>query len=97
MSYSVRLTDPVLRKLKGWQLSSHEFREVLKGLDALSSETRRQLIRVGPPHDELQYDVIVMGVGSPPRGILYSFTVRYGADEETLFVVDCDRLHEGDS
>jgi hypothetical protein len=97
MSYSVNLTDPVIRKFNGWRLSSHEFREILKGLDVLSSEPRRRLIRVGPPYDELQYDVIVAGVGSPPRDILYSFTVRYGADEETLFVVDCDRLDEDDS
>ena len=25
---------------------------------------------------------------------LYSFTVRYGADEETLFVVDCELIVE---
>jgi hypothetical protein len=78
----------VIKKVAAWRLSSHEIREILKGLDLLASEPRRRLILVGPPYNELQYDVIVAGFGSPPRDVLYSFTIRYGADEQTLFVVD---------
>jgi len=94
MSYSVKLTDDVVRKLSGWHLSSHEIREILKGLDALASNPTRQLIRVGPPDDTLQFDLIVTGEGPPRRDVLYTFTVRYGADEETLFVVECELLAE---
>jgi len=94
MSYSVRLTDELVRKLDGWRLSSHEIREILKGLDDLASNPARQLIRVGPPHDALQFDLIVTDSGASRRDVLYTFTVRYGADEETLFVVECELLAE---
>jgi len=94
MSYSVKLTDDVVRKLNGWHLSSHEIREILKGLDALASNPTRQLIRVRPPDDTLQFDLIVTDAGPPHRDVLYTFTVRYGADEETLFVVECELLAE---
>jgi hypothetical protein len=94
MSYSVKLTDDMVRRLNGWRLSSHEIREILKGLDALASNPARQLIRVGPPDDTLQFDLIVTNAGPQRRDVLYTFTVRYGADEETLFVVDCELLAE---
>ncbi len=94
MSYSVELTDDLVRQLDGWRLSSHEIREILKGLDALASNPTRQLIRVGPPDDTLQFDLIIIDAGAQRRDVLYTFTVRYGADEETLFVVECERLAE---
>ena len=94
MSYKVKLTDEVTRKLSGWRLSSYEVREVRKGLNALSSHPKLLLLRVGPPYDALQYDLIVTGAGPPHRDALYSFTVRYGADEQTLFVVDCELILE---
>ena len=46
------------------------------------------------PYDELQYDLVVTDAGEPRRDALYSFTVRYGADEATLFVVDCELIVE---
>ena len=94
MSYSVKLTDELVRKLDRWRLSSHEIREILKGLDALASNPTRQLIRVGPPDDTLQFDLIVTDVGAVRRDVLYTFTVRYSVDEESLFVVECERLAE---
>ena len=94
MSYSVKLTDEVVRKLSGWHPSTHEIREILKGFDALAADPISHLIRVGPPDDTLQFDVIVTDSGQPGRDVLYAFTVRYGADEETLFVVDCELLAE---
>jgi hypothetical protein len=94
MSYKVKLTDAVTKKLSGWRLSSYEVREVRKGLNALSSHPKLLLLRVGPPYDSLQYDLIITGAGPPHRDALYSFTVRYGADEQTLFVVDCELILE---
>jgi hypothetical protein len=94
MNYSVKLTDNVVRKLHGLQLSSREIREILKGLDALAANPSGLLIRVGPPSDALQFDLIVNDAGPPRRDVLYAFTVRYGADEETLFVVECELLAE---
>jgi hypothetical protein len=94
MSYSVKLTEDVVRKLNGYRLSKREVREIRRGLHALTTNPRLRLIRVGPPHDKLQYDLIVTDAGEPRRDALYSFTVRYGADEETLFVVDCELIVE---
>jgi len=70
MSYKVKLTDEVVRKLSGWRLSSYEVREVRKGLDALSFHPKHLLIRVGPPYDALQYDLIITGTGPPSRRAL---------------------------
>jgi hypothetical protein len=94
MSYKVKLTDDVVKKLSGWRLSKYEAGEVRKGLGALSSDPKLLLLRVGPPYDALQYDLIITGAGPPRRDALYSFTVRYGADEQTLFVVDCELIVE---
>jgi hypothetical protein len=92
MSYSVRLTDAANRKVSGWRLSSHQIREILRGLDALADNPARQLIRVGPPYDALYFDWVVSEIGRPDRDVLYTFTVRYATDEETLWIVDCDRM-----
>ena len=51
MSYSVTLTNEAIRKVNGWGLSTHQIREILKGLDALTDNPARQLVRVGPPYD----------------------------------------------
>jgi hypothetical protein len=64
----------------------------LKGLDSLGEHPSRHLVRIGPPYDVLQFDVIVREANLP--GVLYTFTVKYAADEETLVVVDCDRMIE---
>ena len=92
MSYSVRLSDDVRRKISGWKLSSHVIREVLKGLDQLSQNPTGHLIRIGPPHDTLQLDVVARDPGDPPRDYLVALSVRYHADEETLVVYDCECL-----
>jgi hypothetical protein len=94
MSYSVKLTDGVVQKLSGCHLSSRVIGEILRGLDALASNPARQLIRIGPPSNALQFDRIVNDVGPPRRDVLFTFTVLYGADEETLFVVECELLAE---
>jgi len=94
MSYTVKLTDDVVRKLSGYRLSTNDVREIRAGLNALGSHPKRLLIRVGPPYDAMQYDLVITGSGTPRRDSLYSFTVRYGADEDTLFVVDCELIVE---
>jgi hypothetical protein len=66
----------------------------LKGLDALGASPNRQLIRVEPPHDVLQYDLFVREPSAPSRDLPFVFTVRYATDEERLLVVDCDHSFE---
>jgi hypothetical protein len=92
MSYSVKLTEQVVKKLNAWGLSKQEVREIRKGLSALAASPKALLIRVGPPYEALQYDLVVSGAEAPRRDALYTFTVRYGADEETLFIVECELL-----
>jgi len=94
MSYSVKLTEEVVVKLNGYRLSKREVREIREGLRALTTNPRLLLIRVGPPHDKLQYDLVVTNAGAQGRDALYSFTIRYGTDEETLYVVDCELIVE---
>ena len=65
MSYSVKLTEQVVRKLNGYRLSKREVREIRRGLHALTTNPRLRLIRVGPPHDKLQYDLVITDAGEP--------------------------------
>jgi hypothetical protein len=95
MSYSVKLTDEVKRRVSAWNLSSHVIREFLKALDQLGTDPDRRLIRVGPPDDALQYDVVIREPGDPPRDYLFALSVVYEADEETLSIFDCKSLCEG--
>jgi hypothetical protein len=94
MSYEVKLTEGVVAKLNGWRLSKREVQEIRQGLHTLTTNPKSQLIRVGRPYDALQYDLVITDAGAPRRDALYSFTVRYGADEATLFVVDCELIVE---
>ena len=59
-------------------------------VDRLTSNPSQSLIRVGPPHDVLQYDLVVREPGNPPRDYLFVFTVFYATDEETLVITDCE-------
>jgi hypothetical protein len=83
-----------VQTIVGSNLSSHLHREILNGLDVLAISPNRHLIRVGPPHDVLQYDLFVREPVAPPRDHLFVFTVRYATDEERLLVVDCDHYFE---
>ncbi len=65
MSYSVKLTENVVAKLNRYRLSKREVRKIREGLYALTSNPRLLLIRIGPPHDKLQYDLVVTDAGVP--------------------------------
>jgi hypothetical protein len=66
----------------------------LNGLDVFAANPSRHLIRIGPPHDVLQYDLIAREPSTPPRDHLFVSTVRYATDEERLLVVGCDHYFE---
>jgi hypothetical protein len=63
-------------------------------LDTLAANPAHELIRIGPPHDALQFDVIVADPGSPRSDAIFRFAVRYRADQETSFAVECELLAE---
>ena len=94
MRYSVELMPEPRRKIDGLGLSAHVCREVLKGLDELNHSPNRLLIRVGPPVDALQYDVVVSESEPSHRVHMFTFTIRHGVDEETIYVVELDYFAE---
>jgi hypothetical protein len=94
MSYSVKVDEVVTSKVAGWQLSTSAIRAILSRLDELSDLPSRNLIRVDSSEHALQTDLVIHDPGPPPRDVLIVLSVRYGVDEETLYVVDCDRLVE---
>ena len=96
MSYSVRLKPEVARAINGLSLPPAAIRELLGAIDDLGRSPTRSLIRVGPPADSLQYDVVIIEDGPERRGHYFAFTVLYDADEETLHVVNLEYLFEDD-
>jgi hypothetical protein len=94
MSYSVQLAKDTRRKLAEWRLPKEGISEVFRQMDELSEHPSRHLIRVPSSVHILQTDVVYRDPGPPPRHCLIVLSVRYGVDEETLHIVDCDRLFE---
>lgn len=94
MEYSIRVAERVRRKIAGWRLPETALEALPKRLEELSERPTRNLIRVdGSPH-ALQADLVIHEPGPPARDHLIVLSVRYGVDEETLHIVDCDRLVE---
>jgi hypothetical protein len=94
MSYSVKIDEAVRQKIVEWQLPRSALQAILKRLDELKDLPSRNLIRVESSAHALQSDLVVHDPGPPPRDHLIVLSVRYGVDEETLYIVDCDRLVE---
>ncbi len=94
MSYSVRLVKAARLKVVDWQLPPKGMRAILQRMDELSENPSRHLIRVGSSAHVLEADVVYRDPGPPPLYCLIALSVRYGVDEETLHIVDCDRLFD---
>jgi hypothetical protein len=63
-------------------------------MDDLSEMPSRQLLRIASSRHILETDVVYTDPGPPERDCLITLSVRYGVDEETLYIVDCLRLFE---
>lgn len=92
MSYSVELAEKVVKTVVGWNLSSRLQNEILKRLDALGISPNRCLARLPAPADHLVFQFVARDPGEPPRNCLFSFSVAYRDDEQTLVDFDCDLL-----
>jgi hypothetical protein len=94
MSYAVHVPDPVRRKIDGWELSAYLRYELYRRLDeVLAASPTQQLVRVYGTTDTLQYSFVTHDETDPAlRDHLFVFTVRYGMDEETLVICDCEHL-----
>jgi hypothetical protein len=67
--------------------------EILERLyEDLAEHPNKVLRRLPGPRVPMLYSFVVQAEGSPPRDYLFEFHVRYGADEETLVVTDCEYL-----
>jgi hypothetical protein len=96
MSYSVQLAKDARRKIADWRLPKEGMDAILRRMDELSENPGRHLIRVPSSLHVLQADVVYRDPGPPPRDCLIALSVRYGVDEETLHIVDCDRIFDDD-
>ena len=94
MSYSVQLDDGVKAKITDWRLPREGISAILQRMDELREEPSRNLLRVESSPHPLQSDIVYRDPGPPARDCLIVLFVRYGVDEETLRIVDCDRYFD---
>ena len=96
MSYSVKLTEDVVAQAE--QLSPLETGSPAKSAEGLHALTTNPKTPARSASGRLTTSFNMTWSSpmpaQPRRDALYSFTVRYGADEETLFVVDCELIVE---
>jgi hypothetical protein len=93
MSFAVRLSDEVLRKIAGWRLPEIVQIEILERLyEELAPRPSMHLRRLPPPADHMEYSFCMTAAGDPPSDYLLAFTVVYAADEETLIIKNCSHL-----
>jgi hypothetical protein len=96
MSYSVQLDNDVQAKITAWRLPKEGISAILRRMDELREMPSRKLIRIESAAHVLQTDMVYRDPGPPLRDCLITLCVRYGADEETLRIVDCDRLFDNE-
>jgi hypothetical protein len=87
MPYRVELHSEVKRVIREWYLPDAVLLDVWLFLNDLKDNPARLLRRVHQPVDGMAYEFSVNEAGN--RLVLHSFLflVRYGDDEETLWVV----------
>jgi hypothetical protein len=92
MPYSVELAETAVRKVISWNLSSGLQSEILKRLDELGADPTRLLARLPEPSDCLVFEFTARELAVPPRDYLFSFSVVYRSDEQTIVIYDGDLL-----
>ncbi len=92
MSYSVQLDDEVKDKIIAGKLPKEGMSAIFQRMDELREMPSRNLLRIESSPHPLQTDIVYRDPGPPARERLIVLFVRYGVDEETLRIVDCDRL-----
>jgi hypothetical protein len=91
MSFFIKLSEEVERRISAWNLSSRLINEILEQLyEQLAENPTRHLVRVPAPADLLLFIFEVRAEGDPPMDFIFEFAVKYHADEQTLVIHDCD-------
>lgn len=94
MSYSVQLAEDARQKIADWRLPKEGITAIFRRMDELSEMPSRYLLRIESSPHILETDVVYRDPGPPARDCLIALSVRYGLDEETLFIVDLRRIFE---
>ncbi|HEX5270652.1 MAG TPA: hypothetical protein VFW33_09210 [Gemmataceae bacterium] len=87
MSFRVRHRPHFARQLRAWNLPVGVQIDVRLALDRLAQNPGELLRRVTEPFDGMTYTFPVVDSDNRVYGYVFTFHVRYGADEETLWVV----------
>ena len=94
MSYSVQFGDRVKSKIIAWGLPKEGMKAILERMDDLREMPSQNLLRIDSASHVLQTDIVYRDPGPPARDCLIVLSVRYGVDEESLYIVECDRLFD---
>jgi hypothetical protein len=88
MSFNVRLRRSVRRRIARWNLAGDLLPEVyLRLTEDLSVNPANLLQRITHPFDGMAYIFPAVDHSNRVYGYVFTFHIRYGADEETLWVI----------
>jgi hypothetical protein len=87
MSFHVRHRPHFAKQLSGWHLPVVVLIDVRLAFDRLAANPGELLRRVTEPFDGMTFTFPVVDRDNRVYGYVFTFHVRYGADEETLWVV----------
>jgi hypothetical protein len=87
MSFRVRHRPHFAKQLRAWNLPVVVQIDVRLAFDRLAENPSGLLQRVTEPFDGMTYTFPVLDTDNRVYGYVFTFHVRYGADEETLWVV----------
>ena len=87
MSFTIRHRPHFAKQLRAWNLPVVVQIDVRLAFDRLGENPSELLRRVTEPFDGMVYTFPVVDRGNRVYGYIFTFHVRYGADEQTLWVV----------
>ncbi len=93
MPYRLRPHPGLFREIaQSWGLSDFVFTERHIRLEALRDDPKARLERVTEPLDGMAYRFFFSDPEVPGRDHLFSFSVRYLADEETILLLAAEHI-----
>jgi hypothetical protein len=88
MSFTVRFRRTAGHQISSWRLPDGVLVDVYERLrDDLSHEPASRLERTTHPFDGMTYTFPAVDTSNRRYGYVFTFLIKYGVDEETLWVV----------
>lgn len=87
MSFQVRMRRNFQHQLRRWNLPAEVQIDVRLRLDALEHNPADRLQRIDDPFEGMAYTFPVVDRSNRAYGYVFTFHIRYGADEQTIWVV----------